>query len=179
MSLAPSFRAEFIRQSAWAATDELRPSAELLGVKMSAPKPAPSCAFKTLVLPQLDLNTVAGGKDEPPVSESILKRSKLASFEKECSQVSQGLYVSGEYVAKSREVLQRHGITHVVNCVGALYPEYFRADGIAYRTLWLQGGGCDRWNRDVLGAQRVGCRVVGSRRRKTQPRTLFLLPRPF
>jgi len=82
---------------------------------------------------------VAGGKDEPPVSESILKRNKLALFEKQCSKVCEGLYVSGEYVAKSRETLREHGITHIVNCVGAMYPEYFRGDGIQYRTLWLQG----------------------------------------
>jgi hypothetical protein len=54
-------------------------------------------------------------------------------------QVAHGIYVAGEAVAKSREILAQHGITHVVNCVGALYPEYFKQDGIGYTTLWLSG----------------------------------------
>jgi hypothetical protein len=54
-------------------------------------------------------------------------------------QVADGLYVSGEAVARDRAILAQHNISHVVNCVGALYPEYFKADGIQYKTLWLQG----------------------------------------
>jgi hypothetical protein len=54
-------------------------------------------------------------------------------------QVAEGLYVSGAAVAQDRAILAAHGISHVVNCVGALYSEYFREDGVAYRTLWLQG----------------------------------------
>lgn len=54
-------------------------------------------------------------------------------------QVADGLFVSGEAVARDRSILQQHNISHVVNCVGALYPEYFKADGIQYKTLWLQG----------------------------------------
>lgn len=137
MSFYPNFRAKFIRANAWG-SDAPAPGSSELVVKMSTPQGGASGFCKPLVLPQLDLNTV-GGKDEPPVSESIMKRNKLALFEKQCSQVCEGLYVSGEYVAKSRETLRAHGITHVVNCVGAMYPEYFRSDGIQYRTLWLQG----------------------------------------
>lgn len=80
-------------------------------------------------------------------SESVIKRNKFATFEKACSRVADGLYVSGEYVAKSRQVLREHGITHVVNCVGAMYPEYWRDDGVAYITFWLSG-------RQQLGRQR-------------------------
>jgi hypothetical protein len=54
-------------------------------------------------------------------------------------QVAEGLYVSGAAVAQDRAILAAHGISHVVNCVGALYSEYFRDDSVAYRTLWLQG----------------------------------------
>lgn len=54
-------------------------------------------------------------------------------------QVADGLYVSGAAVAQDRAILAENSITHVVNCVGALYQEYFKNDGIAYKTLWLQG----------------------------------------
>ena len=47
--------------------------------------------------------------------------------------------MSGAAVAQDRAILAAHGITHVVNCVGALYPEYFKDDGIAYKTLWGAG----------------------------------------
>lgn len=143
MSLAPAFRARFIREAAWDAEhgqpgSPRRPGQ--LGVRMSGPPAGPGGFARPLVLPQLDLGGL-GARDEPPLSESILKRNKLALFERQCSQVAEGLYVSGEAVARSRDALRQHGITHVVNCVGALYGEYFRADGVAYRTLWLQGAG--------------------------------------
>lgn len=48
--------------------------------------------------------------------------------------------MSGEAVARDRAILAQHNISHVVNCVGALYPEYFKNEGIQYKTLWLQGG---------------------------------------
>lgn len=86
----------------------------------------------------LPLLEVPARADECP-SESVLKRQKFAAFEKACSRVAEGLFVSGEWVAKSREALAEHSITHVVNCVGAMYPEFWRDDGICYRTLWLTG----------------------------------------
>ncbi|KAI8466485.1 MAG: hypothetical protein J3K34DRAFT_524485 [Monoraphidium minutum] len=148
MSFYPNFRQRFIQASAWGSSDEPpAPGASELVVRMSATPQAGGAAFcKPLVLPQLDLNSVGAKADEPPVSESILKRNKLALFEKQCSQVCEGLYVSGEWVAKSRDALRAHGITHVVNCVGAMYPEYFKGDGVQYRTLWLQ----DSPSEDIL-----------------------------
>lgn len=67
-----------------------------------------------------------------------MRREKFAFFEKRCSEVADGLFVGGETVAKSREILRQSGITHVVNCVGFIYPEYFK-DELTYRTLRLQG----------------------------------------
>jgi hypothetical protein len=144
MSFVPSFRAAFVKNSAWAGDETAAPGPAELRVRMAAPQAGPGGFCKPLVLPQLDLNALPGARDEPPASESILKRNKLALFEKQCSKVCDGLYVSGEFVAKSRDALRQHGITHVVNCVGALYGEPFRADGIHYRTLWLQGEGRTR-----------------------------------
>lgn len=146
MSFIPNFRTKFIRANAWGSDEPSAPGASELVVRMSTPQAGIAGFCKPLVLPQLDLNAV-GQKDDPPVSESILKRNKLALFEKQCSKVCEGLYVSGEFVAKSREALRAHGITHIVNCVGAMYPEYFKGDGIQYRTLWLQG--------NVIGLQRL------------------------
>lgn len=85
----------------------------------------------------LDLRALP--RDDGPPTELRARKEKLAHFERQCSRVGDGLYVGAEWVAKSREALAAAGITHVVNCVGFLYPPYFEAE-LAYQTLYLQGG---------------------------------------
>ena len=99
MSLYPSFRAKFIKANAWGSDEASAPGTSDLAIRMSTPQAGAAGFCKPLVLPQLDLNAIGAGKDDPPVSESILKRNKLSLFEKQCSKVCEGLYVSGEYVA--------------------------------------------------------------------------------
>ncbi|XLT32386.1 hypothetical protein HN873_063678 [Arachis hypogaea] len=70
------------------------------------------------------------------VSE-LLKRDRIAFFDKECSKVAEHVYLGSDAVAKNRDILKQNGITHILNCVGFVCPEYFKADFV-YRTLWLQ-----------------------------------------
>ncbi|GBG91824.1 hypothetical protein CBR_g53715 [Chara braunii] len=88
---------------------------------------------------QLDLTALArnceGGCAEP--SELHMRRDKFAFFEKQCSRVREHIYLGSDLVARNRETLRAAGITHVLNCVGFLCPEYF-AGQLVYRTLWLQ-----------------------------------------
>ena len=93
------------------------------------------------LLPLLEVPARTG---EDTASESVVKRAKFAQFEKACSRVADGLYVSGEYVAKSRELLAEHGITHVVNCVGAMYPGA-QASSCQGPTVQSAGGGRGLW----------------------------------
>ena len=51
----------------------------------------------------------------------------------------QGLFLGSDAVARNRDTLRQAGITHVVNCVGFLYPAYFK-DELTYKVLFLQGG---------------------------------------
>ncbi|XP_057754991.1 protein-tyrosine-phosphatase MKP1 [Arachis stenosperma] len=67
----------------------------------------------------------------------LLKRDRIAFFDKECSKVAEHVYLGGDAVAKNRDILKQNGITHILNCVGFVCPEYFKADFV-YRTLWLQ-----------------------------------------
>ncbi|KAK4777828.1 hypothetical protein SAY87_018015 [Trapa incisa] len=69
--------------------------------------------------------------------EFQFKREKLAFFDKECSKIADHIYLGSDAVAKNRETLQQNGITHVLNCVGFVSPEYFKED-LVYKTLWLQ-----------------------------------------
>ena len=54
-------------------------------------------------------------------------------------QVAPGLCVAGMAVAQNREILQRAGVTHVVNCVGMLPPARPFADDLQYLVLHLLG----------------------------------------
>ncbi|KQK07754.1 protein-tyrosine-phosphatase MKP1 isoform X2 [Brachypodium distachyon] len=65
------------------------------------------------------------------------RKDQIAFFDKECSKVAEHVYLGGDAVAKNREILRKNGITHVLNCVGFVCPEYFKSD-LVYRTLWLQ-----------------------------------------
>ncbi|XP_039067378.1 protein-tyrosine-phosphatase MKP1-like [Hibiscus syriacus] len=83
---------------------------------------------------KLDLSSIQWGNDK---NSGLMKRDKIASFDKECSKVAQHIYLGGDAVARDMEILKQNGITHVLNCVGFVCPEYFKADFV-YRTLWLQ-----------------------------------------
>eukprot|EP00257_Ricinus_communis_P022755 XP_015582577.1 protein-tyrosine-phosphatase MKP1 [Ricinus communis] len=83
---------------------------------------------------KLDLSSIQRNPDK---NAGLVKRDKIAFFDKECSKVAEHVYLGGDAVAKDREILKQNGITHVLNCVGFVCPEYFKADFV-YRTLWLQ-----------------------------------------
>ncbi|KAK3028811.1 hypothetical protein RJ639_038638 [Escallonia herrerae] len=82
----------------------------------------------------LDLSSIQRNPDK---NGGLVKREKIAFFDKECSKVAEHIYLGGDVVARDRDILKHHGITHILNCVGFVCPEYFKADFV-YRTLWLQ-----------------------------------------
>ncbi|KAK6933241.1 Dual specificity phosphatase, catalytic domain [Dillenia turbinata] len=84
---------------------------------------------------KLDLSKIQRNPDKD--FSGLVKRDKIAFFDKECSKVAEHIYLGGDVVAKDRDILKQNGITHVLNCVGFICPEYFKADFV-YRTLWLQ-----------------------------------------
>ena len=83
---------------------------------------------------KLDLSTIQRNPDK---NCGLVKRDKIAFFDKECSKVADHVYLGGDAVARDRDILKQNGITHVLNCVGFVCPEYFK-DDFVYRTLWLQ-----------------------------------------
>lgn len=92
--------------------------------------PTPRVAVETVKL----FGNSDSGK---PPREFEFKKDKLAFFDKECSRVADHIYLGSDAVAKNREILKQNGITHVLNCVGFVCPEYFKKD-LVYKTLWLQ-----------------------------------------
>ncbi|MCO5596298.1 hypothetical protein L7F22_050359 [Adiantum nelumboides] len=90
---------------------------------------------------KLDLASVHRSIAEP--TELQLRRNKLALFDKQCSRVAEyHIYLGSDAVARDREVLRANGITHILNCVGFVCPEYFKGD-LEYKTLWLQDSPCE------------------------------------
>lgn len=83
-------------------------------------------------------------KLDVPGREFESNKDRLAFYEKECSRILEHIYLGSEAVAKNREILRQHEITHVLNCVGFVCPEFFKGD-LVYKTLWLQ----DRPSEDI------------------------------
>ncbi|XP_043701299.1 protein-tyrosine-phosphatase MKP1-like isoform X2 [Telopea speciosissima] len=83
---------------------------------------------------KLDLSSF---QRNPDPTGTLLKKDRIAFFDKECSKVAEHIYLGGDAVAKNRDILKQNGITHVLNCVGFVCPEYFKSD-LVYKTLWLQ-----------------------------------------
>nr|XP_043631404.1 protein-tyrosine-phosphatase MKP1-like [Erigeron canadensis]XP_043631405.1 protein-tyrosine-phosphatase MKP1-like [Erigeron canadensis] len=83
---------------------------------------------------KLDLSTI---QRIPDKNATLCKRERIALFDKKCSKVADHIFLGGDAVAKDKNILKQHGITHILNCVGFVCPEYFK-ENFVYRTLWLQ-----------------------------------------
>ncbi|KAF3779546.1 Protein-tyrosine-phosphatase [Nymphaea thermarum] len=98
--------------------------------------PTPGASLRSYNMAGLNLDVNSGGLGSGQ-KEFLLKKDKIAFFDKECSRIAEHIYLGSDAVAKNREILKQNGITHVLNCVGFVCPEYFKKD-LVYKTLWLQ-----------------------------------------
>lgn len=136
-SLFSLFRETFWRSAALPASSHesdqpVRNVASTSGESSSHRKPG----LHHKALKALDLRALP--RDEGPPTELRARRDKFAYFEQECTKVVDGLYLGADSVARNWDTLEAAGITHVVNCVGFIYPAYFE-DRLSYKTLYLQG----------------------------------------
>lgn len=113
------------------ATESSSDVGKLVRKEVPAPDAEPKQAVEKLNLRLLSR------EDGPPTEEGA-RRHKMSLYSKKCSKVLDGLYISGEYPARNLPILKANGITHVINCVGALYPSY-HPDECEYKTLYLDG----------------------------------------
>ncbi|PHT62328.1 hypothetical protein T459_33824 [Capsicum annuum] len=63
----------------------------------------------------LDLSNI---HKNPEINAGLVRREKIAFFDKECSKVAEHVFLGGDAVAKDKDILKQNGITHVLNCVG-------------------------------------------------------------
>ena len=59
---------------------------------------------------KLDLSSFQKNQD-PALGAGLVRRDKIAFFDKECSKVADHIYLGGGDVAQNREILKQHGIT--------------------------------------------------------------------
>ena len=104
-------------------------------LNVTLPQPGPTSLLPAAPM-KLDLRSLS--QSNGPPSELQARREKYVFFEKQCSEVADGLFLGSDVVARNREVLRAANITHVINCVGFLYPAYFQ-DELTYLVLYLQG----------------------------------------
>ena len=62
----------------------------------------------------------------------------MEKFSVDCSEIIEGLYVSGEKVAKDEEALKKNNITEIVNCAGDYCENWFEGKGFNYLTFFLK-----------------------------------------
>lgn len=137
--LFPLFAARFFRPQAGGSAGGAAESfggdssahASSLGAVDPGAEAGPRTSLKTLDLKALP-------RDDGPISETQQRRAKYMFFEKQCSLIVPGLYLAGDAVARSQEILDQNNITHVLNCVGFVCKEYFK-DRLTYRTYYLLG----------------------------------------
>ncbi|WZN63770.1 MAP kinase phosphatase 1 [Chloropicon roscoffensis] len=91
----------------------------------------------------LDLSSSGSGDGHSSLSPE--RGDRFRQFDRQCSEVAPSLFMSGDTVAKSIDILRQSGITHVVNCVGFTCGEYHKGEGIEYLTLYLE----DSPNQDI------------------------------
>jgi len=77
-------------------------------------------------------------KEEEEAGLKYDPNKKIQHFANICSEVlKKFLYISGEKIAYSKEMLKQYGITHIINCAGDACESKF-PDEFVYRTYYLK-----------------------------------------
>lgn len=73
------------------------------------------------------------------VTEKARKEEKLAFYDKVCSQITPNMFLGSQTIAMDKDELQRNGVTHILNCAGAVCDNY-HPNTFQYKTLYLGDG---------------------------------------
>jgi len=81
----------------------------------------------------------SGYREDMGVSEKVRKEAKLKFFDTICSQITSDMFLGSQTVAMDSKKLKDHGVTHILNCAGAVCSNY-HPDEFSYKTLYLGDG---------------------------------------
>eukprot|EP00960_Hanusia_phi_P011234 328637-Hanusia_phi.AAC.5 len=83
---------------------------------------------------KLDVSKAQELPREP--TERQLRKEKLDKYEKECTRVTDFLYVGGLHVAQNLELLKGVGISHIINC-SKITSEDFYPESFTYMSIYI------------------------------------------
>eukprot|EP01102_Stenamoeba_stenopodia_P003797 TRINITY_DN13931_c0_g1_i1.p1 TRINITY_DN13931_c0_g1~~TRINITY_DN13931_c0_g1_i1.p1 ORF type:complete len:636 (+),score=100.00 TRINITY_DN13931_c0_g1_i1:162-2069(+) len=99
----------------------------------SKDQPAPAPEVKAPIIHP------SGYKEDMGVSEKQRKEAKLAFFDKICSKITSDIFLGSQTIAMDKNILKENGVTHILNCAGAVCSNYHPED-FTYKTLYLGDG---------------------------------------
>eukprot|EP00301_Raphidiophrys_heterophryoidea_P004787 c12054_g1_i2.p1 GENE.c12054_g1_i2~~c12054_g1_i2.p1 ORF type:complete len:679 (+),score=144.18 c12054_g1_i2:146-2182(+) len=89
---------------------------------------------------KIDMSQILKGLSDDGVDqEQDRKQKKLEQYDKICSDISEGLFLGSNFVARDKHILKQHGITHILNTAGVVCPNYF-PNNYTYKTFFLVDG---------------------------------------
>lgn len=91
----------------------------------------------------LDLGQVFEGVNEGVIDhgEADRKQRKLDFFAKQCSKISDRLFLGSDIVARDLEILTSNGVSHVLNSAGVICGNYHESgESLRYKTYFLNDG---------------------------------------
>lgn len=60
-------------------------------------------------------------------------------FKRICSEIIDGfLYLGSDFMAQDKEMFEKYGITHVVNCAADYSANYFKDNNVTYKSYHLK-----------------------------------------
>ena len=84
----------------------------------------------------MDLSALPREED----TETADRRRRMIESEGACSEIESFLFVGGNKVASDRELLRKHGITHIVNSASSDCEDYHISDpALTYFSFSLSG----------------------------------------
>jgi hypothetical protein len=78
-------------------------------------------------------------EDEFAEPEDKIREKKIKQWDPVCSKITDQLYLGSQTVSQDLVTMKREGITHILNCAGAICPVY-HPNEFAYRILYLADG---------------------------------------
>lgn len=75
--------------------------------------------------------------NELEIRDTTINELKLEYYTEKISELIPGLYVSGDAVARNKDLLMTTGVTHIVNCAGNVCENYF-PDDFSYQKFYIK-----------------------------------------
>ena len=69
---------------------------------------------------------------------------KLLKIKRQCSKITDNIYIASDHIAKDREILRKYHITHIINCAAYVCDNYH--DDLIYHTIYIN----DRPYEDIV-----------------------------